>query len=77
MNLFPPKKRGWFSRAKVERRKRMRKIQQQAIVNRAERNTQNPLARPAWEEELDRQQANFHMFGSVEGELDFNQVAVP
>ncbi|MFS7961017.1 hypothetical protein Hanom_Chr08g00709831 [Helianthus anomalus] len=55
----------------------MRKAQQQAIVNRAERNTQNPEARPIWEEELDRQLANFHMFRNTEIEMDLNQVAVP
>ncbi|MFS7948979.1 hypothetical protein Hanom_Chr06g00566141 [Helianthus anomalus] len=55
----------------------MRNIQQQAIVNRAKRNTQNPEARTLWEEELDRKLANFHMFGNVEGEPNMNQVAVP
>ena len=68
---FPPKKRGWFSRGHKERMKRLRRAQQQAMTA---RNAQNPEARPLWEEELDRQLANVHLYG---GEPNFHQAANP
>ncbi|MFS7968123.1 hypothetical protein Hanom_Chr09g00793811 [Helianthus anomalus] len=68
--------RGWFDKGAHEKRKRMEKLQQRRIANR-ERNTQNQEDRPLWEEELDRQLADFHMVGNVEGEINLNQVADP
>ncbi|MFS7975827.1 hypothetical protein Hanom_Chr10g00885271 [Helianthus anomalus] len=53
---FPPKKRGWFSKEKRERRKRMRNIQKQATIRIAKGTTQIPVTLPLWQE-LDRRLA--------------------
>ncbi|MFS7978860.1 hypothetical protein Hanom_Chr10g00920421 [Helianthus anomalus] len=78
---FPPKKRGLFSRVAHERRKRMKKLQQQRAIVRANREvnaqTQETVNGPPWEEELDRQLADFHMLATTAADPNLNQRAKP
>ncbi|MFS7901880.1 hypothetical protein Hanom_Chr01g00004761 [Helianthus anomalus] len=74
--VFPHKKRGWFSKEKRERRKRIRKIQKQTTIIIAEGTAQIPVTLPLWED-LDRRLANLDMFQTAENILDLNRVAAP
>ncbi|MFS8003422.1 hypothetical protein Hanom_Chr13g01213801 [Helianthus anomalus] len=77
---FPPKKKGWFSRGAHERRKMMKKLQQQRALAKANRelNAQTQETnRPLWEEKLDRQLANFHMLATTAANPNLNHIVEP
>ncbi|KAF5818676.1 hypothetical protein HanXRQr2_Chr02g0068861 [Helianthus annuus] len=69
---FPPKKRGWFSRGAHERRKRMKKLQQQRVLAAAKRET-NAHA----QDMLNRSLANFHILATTAADPNLEQLIAP
>ncbi|MFS7912433.1 hypothetical protein Hanom_Chr02g00129911 [Helianthus anomalus] len=58
----------------------MKKLQQQRAITRANRemNAQTQeVNRPLWEDELDRQLADFHMLATTTADPNLNQIAEP
>ncbi|KAJ0443391.1 hypothetical protein HanIR_Chr16g0820221 [Helianthus annuus] len=69
---FPPKKRGWFSRGAHERRKRMKKLQQQRAVAAAKRETDAHT-----QDMLNRSLANFHILATTATDPNLEQLIAP
>ncbi|MFS7951922.1 hypothetical protein Hanom_Chr07g00600921 [Helianthus anomalus] len=59
----------------------MKKLQQQRAIVRSNREvnaqTQKAVNIPPWEEELDRQLADFHMLATTAVDSNLNQIAEP
>ncbi|KAM0019192.1 hypothetical protein Hdeb2414_s0011g00375911 [Helianthus debilis subsp. tardiflorus] len=69
---FPPKKRGWFSRGAHERRKRMRKLQQQRALAAA-----NKEMNAQTQDMINRRLANFHIIATTAAYPNLEQLIAP
>ncbi|MFS7968461.1 hypothetical protein Hanom_Chr09g00797711 [Helianthus anomalus] len=69
---FPPKKRGWFSRGAHERRKQMKKLQQQRVLAAAKRETDAHA-----QNMLNRSFANFHILATTAADPNLEQLIAP
>ncbi|KAJ0430806.1 hypothetical protein HanRHA438_Chr17g0837111 [Helianthus annuus] len=69
---FPQKKRGWFSRGAHERRKRMKKLQEQRMLAAAKRETD------AYNQDmLNRGIANIHILATTAADPNLEQMLAP
>ena len=69
---FPQKKRGWFSRGAHERRKRMKKLQEQRVLAAAKRETD------AYNQDmLNRGIANIHILATTAADPNLEQMLAP
>ncbi|KAJ0465880.1 hypothetical protein HanHA300_Chr14g0542981 [Helianthus annuus] len=69
---FPQKKRGWFSRGAHERRKRMKKLQEQRVLAAAKRETD------AYNQDmLNRGIANIHILATTVADPNLEQMLAP
>ncbi|KAJ0480215.1 hypothetical protein HanRHA438_Chr13g0588801 [Helianthus annuus] len=66
---FPQKKRGWFSRGAHERRKRMKKLQEQRVLAAAKRETNQDM--------LNRGIANIHILATTAADPNLEQMLAP
>ncbi|KAJ0843717.1 hypothetical protein HanRHA438_Chr15g0694421 [Helianthus annuus] len=69
---FPQKKRGWFSRGAHERRKRMKKLQDQRAVAAAKRETDAYA-----QDMLNRRIANIHILATTAADPNLEQMLAP
>ena len=72
--VIPPKKRGWFNKAKREQRRK--KKSQEATITLPEGSAQLTVTKPLWEE-LDQRLANCELFQPAENQFDLNLLANP
>ncbi|KAJ0728157.1 hypothetical protein HanLR1_Chr07g0238391 [Helianthus annuus] len=69
---FPPKKRGWFSRGAHERRKRMKKLQEQRALAAAKREIDAHAL-----DMIYRGLANFHILATTAADHNLEQLIAP
>ena len=69
---FPQKKRGWFSRGAHERRKRMKKLQEQRVLAAAKRETDAYA-----QDMLNRGIANIHILATTAADPNLEQMLAP